>query len=139
MDLALALPCHHSPHGVLRIAAPKDSHVLLNNSSGSPSLPLSPRRLVPDQYTTRSLVLLPNNPFAPSAPPFHCLSDTTKTSNRLALCTLQSAPQADSPLNCDAGNMLRAGDTIAYESMAKMYTIDLAMQPSPSNQAKKYR
>ena len=32
-------------------------------------------------------------------------------------------PEPDSPLNCDAGNMLRARDDIAYWSMARMYTL----------------
>eukprot|EP01061_Rhynchopus_euleeides_P009193 TRINITY_DN18326_c0_g1_i1.p1 TRINITY_DN18326_c0_g1~~TRINITY_DN18326_c0_g1_i1.p1 ORF type:complete len:160 (+),score=57.86 TRINITY_DN18326_c0_g1_i1:145-624(+) len=37
---------------------------------------------------------------------------------------------ANSPLNCDAGNMLRAQDHRGYNSMARMYTIDYAM-PNP--------
>jgi len=32
-------------------------------------------------------------------------------------------PEPDSPLNCDAGNMLRAGDDMAYWSLARMYTV----------------
>jgi peroxin-4 len=38
-----------------------------------------------------------------------------------ALQALLSSPEADSPLNCDAGNMIRANDLRAYRSMAKMY------------------
>ncbi len=39
-----------------------------------------------------------------------------------AVLALLSNPEPDSPLNCDAGNMLRARDDIAYWSMARMYT-----------------
>ena len=42
-------------------------------------------------------------------------------------------PEADSPLNCDAGNMLRAGDTVAYESMANMYRIEYALKEMPQH------
>merc|ERR1719240_1104628 len=48
-----------------------------------------------------------------------------------AIIALLSDPEADSPLNCDAGNMIRAGDMIAYKSMAKMYTTEHAMQAMP--------
>ena len=43
-----------------------------------------------------------------------------------AILALLSAPNADSPLNCDAGNMIRAGDMKAYNSMARMYTVEFA-------------
>lgn len=43
-----------------------------------------------------------------------------------AVIALMHDPAADSPLNCDAGNLLRAGDTRGYDSLARMYTIDLA-------------
>ena len=39
-----------------------------------------------------------------------------------AILALMRDPEPDSPLNCDAGNMLRARDDIAYWSMARMYT-----------------
>lgn len=39
-----------------------------------------------------------------------------------AILALLCNPEPDSPLNCDAGNMLRARDDIAYWSMARMYT-----------------
>mmetsp|Transcript_11360 Transcript_11360/g.22495 ORF Transcript_11360/g.22495 Transcript_11360/m.22495 type:complete len:179 (-) Transcript_11360:176-712(-) len=38
-----------------------------------------------------------------------------------AVVALLSDPDASSPLNCDAGNMIRAGDMLAYESVAAMY------------------
>lgn len=44
---------------------------------------------------------------------------------------LLSHPAADSPLNCDSGNMIRAGDLAAYHDMARMYTLDYAI-PTPS-------
>jgi peroxin-4 len=39
-----------------------------------------------------------------------------------AVLALLCNPEPDSPLNCDAGNMLRARDDIAYWSTARMYT-----------------
>ena len=44
-----------------------------------------------------------------------------------AITALLSGPAADSPLNCDAGNMIRAGDDLAFENMARMYTLEYAM------------
>ena len=35
---------------------------------------------------------------------------------------LLSDPDASSPLNCDAGNLLRSGDRRGFDSMASMYT-----------------
>lgn len=43
-----------------------------------------------------------------------------------ALTALMSDPAADSPLNCDAGNLLRNGDKRGFDSMARMYTIEYA-------------
>jgi peroxin-4 len=37
-------------------------------------------------------------------------------------------PNADSPLNCDCGNAIRAGDILAYLTMAHMYTVEYAME-----------
>lgn len=39
-----------------------------------------------------------------------------------AVTALLSHPEADSPLNCDCGNLIRSGDMRGYRSMAKMYT-----------------
>lgn len=39
-----------------------------------------------------------------------------------AVVALLGDPDADSPLNCDAGNMIRGGDMLAYYTTAKMYT-----------------
>lgn len=44
-----------------------------------------------------------------------------------AIMALLSAPDADSPLNCDAGNMIRGGDDLAFQTTAKMYTVENAM------------
>lgn len=44
-----------------------------------------------------------------------------------AIVALLHEPAADSPLNCDAGNLLRAGDMRAYNGLARMYTIEYAM------------
>ena len=38
-----------------------------------------------------------------------------------AIVALLGNPAADSPLNCDAGNLLRAGDTRGYDGLARMY------------------
>ena len=48
-----------------------------------------------------------------------------------AVIALLSDPQADSPLNCDAGNMIRAGDMLAYTSMARMYNSEHALSQMP--------
>ena len=44
-----------------------------------------------------------------------------------AILALLSDPDADSPLNCDAGNMVRGGDLVAYYTTAHMYTVENAM------------
>ena len=44
-----------------------------------------------------------------------------------AIVNLLLNPNADSPLNCDAGNAIRAGDILAFNSMARMYTVEEAM------------
>ena len=41
-----------------------------------------------------------------------------------AIISLLSDPAADSPLNCDAGNMIRANDLRAFNSTAKMISIE---------------
>eukprot|EP01063_Lacrimia_lanifica_P019595 TRINITY_DN2702_c0_g1_i1.p3 TRINITY_DN2702_c0_g1~~TRINITY_DN2702_c0_g1_i1.p3 ORF type:complete len:167 (+),score=56.55 TRINITY_DN2702_c0_g1_i1:69-569(+) len=43
-----------------------------------------------------------------------------------AIRTLLAHPAADSPLNCDAGNLLRADDTRGFNNLAKMYSLDHA-------------
>ena len=43
-----------------------------------------------------------------------------------AVLALLSAPAPDSPLNCDAGNLLRAQDLRGYASMARMYAVEHA-------------
>mmetsp|Transcript_12224 Transcript_12224/g.14609 ORF Transcript_12224/g.14609 Transcript_12224/m.14609 type:complete len:153 (+) Transcript_12224:275-733(+) len=45
-----------------------------------------------------------------------------------AVIALMSQAEPDSPLNCDAGNMLRAGDMRGYNSVASMYTVEYASQ-----------
>jgi peroxin-4 len=46
-----------------------------------------------------------------------------------AILTLMAHPEADSPLNCDAGNLIRANDTEGYNSIARMYAITEAGAP----------
>ena len=41
-----------------------------------------------------------------------------------AIVALLGHPAEDSPLNCDAGNLLRAGDHRGYNAMARMYVLD---------------
>jgi peroxin-4 len=43
-----------------------------------------------------------------------------------AIQALLGNPEADSPLNCDAGNLVRAGDLLGYNSLARMYTLEYA-------------
>eukprot|EP01084_Bolivina_argentea_P001352 2499_1 len=56
-----------------------------------------------------------------------------------AVIALLAAPDSSSPLNCDAGNVLRANDHKGYYYMANMYTIQYAKQninklPKPTSQ-----
>ncbi|CDU15894.1 hypothetical protein YYC_00133 [Plasmodium yoelii 17X] len=44
-----------------------------------------------------------------------------------AILFLLNEPNAESPLNCDAGNLIRFGDIKGFNSMAKMYTKEYAM------------
>merc|ERR1711924_339053 len=44
-----------------------------------------------------------------------------------AVIALMQDPNADSPLNCDAGNLIRGGDMRGFRSMAKMYAVEHAM------------
>jgi peroxin-4 len=43
-----------------------------------------------------------------------------------AVLALLSDPDAESPLNCDAGNMVRGNDMIAFNTTAAMYTVENA-------------
>lgn len=52
-----------------------------------------------------------------------------------AVIALLSSPEANSPLNCDAGNLIRNGDARGFVSMARMYTqlhASAPAQPSAS-------
>ncbi|KAF1772183.1 Ubiquitin-conjugating enzyme/RWD-like [Phytophthora cactorum] len=51
----------------------------------------------------------------------------------LAVISLLSDPAADSPLNCDAGNMIRAGDMLAYNTMAEMYKKEYGLLELPKD------
>ena len=62
--------------------------------------------------------------------PEHWNVQWTLESVTRAIVNLLLNPNADSPLNCDAGNALRAGDLLAFNSMARMYTVEEAMQDS---------
>lgn len=44
----------------------------------------------------------------------------------ISILDMMNYPCEDSPLNCDAGNLLRYNDYIGYKSLAKMYTIEFA-------------
>jgi peroxin-4 len=45
-----------------------------------------------------------------------------------AIVNLLVNPNADSPLNCDCGNCIRAGDMLAFRTMAYMYTMEYAAE-----------
>eukprot|EP00397_Hematodinium_sp_SG-2012_P051016 GEMP01059551.1.p1 GENE.GEMP01059551.1~~GEMP01059551.1.p1 ORF type:complete len:159 (+),score=20.45 GEMP01059551.1:105-581(+) len=44
-----------------------------------------------------------------------------------AVIALLIDPNADSPLNCDAGNLIRSGDSRGFSSLARMYTKEYAI------------
>lgn len=44
-----------------------------------------------------------------------------------AVVALLDDPNAESPLNCDAGNLIRSGDMLGFYSMARLYTREYAM------------
>ncbi|CAD7935788.1 unnamed protein product [Amoebophrya sp. A25] len=44
-----------------------------------------------------------------------------------AIIALLAEPNADSPLNCDAGNLLRANDVLGFNTLARMYTVEHAI------------
>lgn len=50
-----------------------------------------------------------------------------------AILVLLAHPEPDSPLNCDAGNLLRQGDNRGFRSMARMYTSLHAMGQGDSS------
>ena len=58
--------------------------------------------------------------------PEHWNVQWTLESVSRAIVNLLLNPNADSPLNCDAGNAIRAGDMLAFNSMARMYTVEEA-------------
>jgi len=45
----------------------------------------------------------------------------------LAILDIMNHPNPDSPLNCDAGNLMRAGDLMGYNQLAHMYTLEHAI------------
>ncbi len=49
-----------------------------------------------------------------------------------AIQNLMSDPFADSPLNCDAGNLVRAGDLKGYSDLAKHYAVLYAGASTPA-------
>ncbi len=62
--------------------------------------------------------------------PGHWTAQWTLESVTRAIVNLLLNPNADSPLNCDAGNSIRANDILAFNSMARMYTIEYATEES---------
>lgn len=49
-----------------------------------------------------------------------------------SIIALLEVPEADSPLNCDCGNLIRAGDDKGFASMAKMYVLLFASASLPA-------
>ena len=53
-----------------------------------------------------------------------------------AILSLLANAAPDSPLNCDAGNLLRAGDVVGYNSMAHCYTVEYASKQRPARDSR---
>jgi peroxin-4 len=49
-----------------------------------------------------------------------------------AILSMLSDPNADSPLNCDAGNLIRCNDQKGFNSIARMYAVEHANAASAS-------
>jgi peroxin-4 len=45
-----------------------------------------------------------------------------------AILSMLSDCNADSPLNCDAGNLIRCNDMKGFNSIARMYTVEYALR-----------
>jgi hypothetical protein len=57
----------------------------------------------------------------------------TLESSCRAVIAMLAAPEASSPLNCDAGNLLRAGDTRGFNALARCNAFDYAtILPPPT-------
>ena len=67
----------------------------------------------------------PGGPPPPSPPPL--LLSRQRAAQRSAAPDRPSRGSA--PQNCDAGNLLRAGDVRGYNSLARCYTTELASLP----------
>eukprot|EP00656_Telonema_subtile_P058026 TRINITY_DN9698_c0_g1_i4.p2 TRINITY_DN9698_c0_g1~~TRINITY_DN9698_c0_g1_i4.p2 ORF type:complete len:105 (+),score=19.11 TRINITY_DN9698_c0_g1_i4:100-414(+) len=51
-----------------------------------------------------------------------------------AIITLLGAAEASSPLNCDAGNLVRSGDLLGFNTTARMYTELYAMEDAAAGE-----
>mmetsp|Transcript_83093 Transcript_83093/g.166263 ORF Transcript_83093/g.166263 Transcript_83093/m.166263 type:complete len:84 (-) Transcript_83093:199-450(-) len=49
-----------------------------------------------------------------------------------AIIALLGDPDVESPWNCDAGNMIRAGDIIAFNSTARLYATEYGLPERPA-------
>ncbi|KAF6005075.1 E2 ubiquitin-protein ligase peroxin 4 [Cyanidiococcus yangmingshanensis] len=88
----------------------------------SPSYPL-----VPPSVRFRTPVFHPNVNFRTGEICLDILQSAWSPAWSLASCLraiqlLLTEPEPSSPLNCDAGNLLRCGDKRGFWSMARMYT-----------------
>jgi peroxin-4 len=59
------------------------------------------------------------------------ISSWTLESTCRAIIALLGAPDATSPLNCDAGNLIRAGDMLGFHNLARMYTLEYGATTLP--------
>ena len=118
-------------------STPYEGHYFTLKLTLTQSYPLSPPKVI---FITK--VCHPNVHFKTGEICLDVLKDAwtpiwTLESICRAIISLLDVPDASSPLNCDAGNLIRAGDMTGFNNLARMYTIEYASKTIPQRTEKK--